>query len=287
MLLLQPLLQPRRLLRRLRAGCHGLLLALCLLQAAAAGAAEAVPPAAAEYRLGAGDVLRITVFQNPDLSLEARVTEAGVIGYPLLGPVRIGGLSVTAAEKLIADGLRDGNFVKQPQVSITITQVKGHQASVLGQVNRPGRYALETAGMRLTDLLALAGGVASLGADTAIVSGLRNGRLWRQEVDVPALFAPGGSKDDLVIVNGDSIWVPRQPMVYIYGEVQKPGVLRLERGMTLMQVLAAGGGPTLRGTERGIRVHRRDANGRVQQLQPPMDEALQDGDVVFVRESLF
>ncbi|MFT3817054.1 MAG: polysaccharide export protein EpsE [Rubrivivax sp.] len=276
--------------RRPQTWCRGLLLALCLLQAAVAHAAEAPPPAAAaaaEYRLGAGDVLRITVFQNPDLSLEARVTEAGVIGYPLLGPIRLGGLSVTAAEKLIADGLRNGNFVKQPQVSITVTQVKGNQASVLGQVNRPGRYALETADMRLTDLLALAGGVASLGADTVVVSGLRNGRLWRQEVDVPALFAPGGGKDDLVIVNGDSIWVPRQPMVYIYGEVQKPGALRLERGMTLMQVLAAGGGPTLRGTEKGIRVHRRDAGGRVQQLQPPMDDALQDGDVVFVRESLF
>ena len=63
-------------------------------------------------------MLRISVYQNPDLTLETRITEAGVVSYPLLGSVRIGGLSVTAAEKLIADGLRNGNFVKQPQVTL-------------------------------------------------------------------------------------------------------------------------------------------------------------------------
>lgn len=264
-----------------------LALASALPALAQPGAAPDPAGRAPEYRLGAGDIIRVSVFQNPELSLELRVTEAGIVGYPLLGPIRLGGLSVTAAEKLIADGLRDGNFVKQPQVSIIVAQFKSSQASVLGQVNRPGRYALEVTDMRLTDLLALAGGVATQGADTVVVSGVRNGRLWRQEVDLPALFGPGGAKDDLAIGNGDTIWVSRQPMVYIYGEVQKPGAVRLERGMTVMQVLATGGGPTLRGTEKGIRVHRRDANGRVQQLQPAMDEPVRDGDVVFVRESLF
>ena len=103
------------------------------------------------------------VYQNPDLTLETRVTEAGLVSYPLLGSIRLGGLSVTAAEKLIADGLRNGNFVKQPQVTLVVVQVRGNQASVLGQVNRPGRYPIEVADMRLTDLLANAGGIASNG----------------------------------------------------------------------------------------------------------------------------
>ena len=126
-------------------------------------------PAPNEYRLGSGDVIRISVFQNPDLTLETRVTEAGIVSFPLLGSLRLGGLSVTGAEKLIADGLRSGNFVKSPQVTLVVLQVRGNQASVLGQVNRPGRYPLEVADMRLTDLLAMAGGAAANGADMAIV----------------------------------------------------------------------------------------------------------------------
>ena len=260
---------------------------LLALPAAAQGSAPAAL-AAAEYRLGSGDVIRINVYQNPDLTLETRVTEAGIVSYPLLGTVRLGSLSVTAAEKLIADGLRNGNFVKNPQVTLVVLQVRGNQASVLGLVNRPGRYPLEVADMRLTDLLAMAGGTAINGADLVVVTGTRNGQPFRTEVDLPTVFAPGGKDKDIFILNGDAVWVERQPIVYIYGEVQRPGPMRLERGMTLMQSLATGGGLTLRGTEKGIRVHRKGADGKVQVITTPlMDEAMRDGDVVFVRESLF
>ena len=253
----------------------------------ASSPAAAVPAVAQEYRLGSGDVVRVSVYQNPDLTLETRIAETGLVSFPLLGNVRIGGLSVTAAEKLIADGLRNGNFVRQPQVTIVVLQVRGNQASVLGQVNRPGRYPLEVADMRLTDLLAMAGGTAVGGADLVVVTGMRNGRPMRSEIDLPAVFAPGGRDKDILILNGDAIWVDRQPIVYIYGEVQRPGPMRLERGMTLMQALATGGGLTQRGTEKGIRVHRRAGDGKVQVIQPGMDGSLQDGDVVYVRESLF
>jgi polysaccharide biosynthesis/export protein len=244
-------------------------------------------PTANEYRLGSGDVIRVNVYQNPDLTLETRVTEAGLVSYPLLGSIRLGTLSVTAAEKLIADGLRSGNFVKQPQVTIVVLQVRGNQASVLGQVNRPGRYPLEVADMRLTDLLAMAGGAATNGADTVIVTGTRNGQAFRNEIDLPTVFAAGGKDKDILILNGDAVWVDRQPMVYIYGEVQRPGPMRLERGMSLMQSLATGGGLTQRGTEKGIRVHRKGADGKVQIITPTLDDAMRDGDVVYVKESLF
>lgn len=250
-------------------------------------AQTATPAAAAEYRLGAGDVVRISVYQNPDLTLETRVTEAGIVSYPLLGTIRLGGLTVTAAEKLISDGLRNGNFVKNPQATIVVLQVRGNQASVLGQVNRPGRYPIEVADMRLSDLLAMAGGSAGSGADVVVLTGTRNGQPLRLEVDLPMLFAPGGRDKDVLIQNGDTLWVDRQPLVYIYGEVQRPGPMRLERGMTLMQALATGGGLTQRGTEKGIRVHRKTSDGKVQVVQPTMDDKVQDGDVVFVRESLF
>lgn len=247
----------------------------------------ASPPSVAEYRLGAGDVVRITVYQNPDLTLETRIAESGLVSFPLLGSVNLGGRTVSAAERLIADGLRAGNFVRQPQVTVALLQARAYQASVLGQVNRPGRYPLEQTDLRLTDLLAIAGGVAIGGADLVVLTGTRAGKPLRLEVDLPLLFGPGGREQDPPVENGDVIWVDRQPLVYIYGEVQRPGALRLERDMTLMQVLASGGGLTGRGTEKGIRVHRRGDDGKVRVLQPGMDEKMRQGDVVYVRESLF
>ena len=240
-----------------------------------------------EYRLGAGDLVRVQVYQNPELSLEVRITDAGTVTYPLLGAVPLAGLTVGGAERLLAERLKDGSFLKQPQVNVVLLQARGHQVSVLGHVNKPGRYALEAAGLRLTDVLAMAGGVAPTGSDVVWLNGWRQGQVWRHEVDLTALFSATGTDADPLMAHGDLIWVERQPQIYIYGEVQRPGQIRLERGMTLMQALASGGGLTLRGTERGIRVHRHSPQGAMQVLQPALDDRLQAGDVVYVKESLF
>ncbi len=262
-----------------------------LLLAAAPGLAWAQqgPPATtnAQYRLAAGDMIRISVYQSADLTLETRITEGGSISYPLLGSVALAGLTVSEAEKRIADGLRTGNFVKQPQVSVAVQQVRGNQVSVLGQVGRPGRYPLETGNVQLTDVIATAGGVIPGGADQVVVVGTRNGQPYRAEIDLPSVFGAGRRANDLTLQNGDVVWVERAPMIYMYGEVQKPGSLRLERGMTVMQALAASGGLTQRGTERGLRVHRRDAEGKVRIIEPAMTDRLQPEDIVYIRESVF
>jgi polysaccharide biosynthesis/export protein len=177
----------------------------------------------AQYRLAAGDVIRISVYQSADLTLETRLTEAGTISYPLLGSVALAGLTVSEAEKRIADGLRTGNFVKQPQVSVAVQQVRGNQVSVLGQVGKPGRYPLETGNVQLTDMIATAGGVVPGGADQVVVVGTRNGQPYRAEIDLPSVFGAGRRANDLTLQNGDVIWVERAPMIYMYGEVQKPG----------------------------------------------------------------
>ncbi|WP_119155434.1 polysaccharide export protein EpsE [Caldimonas tepidiphila] len=257
--------------------------------AAPQGAAAAQPGRTVrnEYVLGSGDLIRVNVFQSPELTLEARVSEAGVITYPLLGQVRLGGLTVNAAEKRIAEGLRQGGYVKSPQVSILVLQVRGNQVSVLGQVNRPGRFPLEMGGSRVSDLLAQAGGVAANGSEVITVSGHRNGKPFRSELDLVTLFTTGSPNEDMVLQDGDVIYVDRMPMIYIYGEVQRPGALRLERGMTVMQALAAGGGLNQRGTERGLRVHRRGPDGSIQVVQPTMEDTLRPGDVVYVRQSIF
>lgn len=240
-----------------------------------------------EYMLGAGDVVRITVFQNPDLTTEARVSESGMLTFPLIGPVAVGGKSLSAAEAAIAARLREGGFVLQPQVNLLPVQVRGNQVAVLGEVNRPGRYPLETANLRLTDLLATAGGISPAGADTVVLVGVRDGKQVRREIDLPSLFAGGDLSGDTVLASGDRIFVSRAPVIYIYGEVQRPGSFRLERNMSVMQGLATGGGTTLRGTTRGLRIHRRDPDGTLKVFEPQLDDLLKDDDVIYVKESLF
>ncbi|MDR0564253.1 MAG: polysaccharide export protein EpsE [Azoarcus sp.] len=240
-----------------------------------------------EYVLGPGDIIRITVFQNPDLTTEARVSENGTLTFPLLGSISLGGKSTSAAEKEIAARLRDGGFVRQPQVNVLPIQIRGNQVSVLGQVNRPGRFPLETANMRLTDMIATAGGISGGGADVVIFIGSRNGRQVRREIDLPSLFISGDMANDIVMTGGDIIYVHRAPMFYIYGEVNRPGGFRLERNMSVMQGLALGGGTTGRGTTRGLRVHRRQSDGSLKVIEAGLDDLLKADDVIYIRESLF
>lgn len=263
------------------------LLALLLGTCLALTAAQSRAQDKSDYQLAAGDAIRIQVFQNPDLSLETRVSENGSITYPLIGAVELGGLSIAKAEARIAEALQKGGFIRQPQVSIVLVQIRGNQISVLGQVNRPGRFPLETANTRLSDMLATAGGITPTGDDKIIVTGQRNGTPFRTEIDVPAIYLNNKADNDIVLMGGDTVYVQRAAVFYIYGEAQRPGAFRIERGMTVMQALAQGGGPTSRGSEKKLRLHRRGANGSIQQSSPSLTDFVQPDDVIYVDERLF
>ena len=239
-----------------------------------------------DYQLGPGDNIKILVFQNPDLTLETRITEQGTITFPLVGTVRIGGMSVAVAEQTIATALRDGGFLKQPNVNIVVVAMRGNSVSVLGQVNKPGRYPIETVNVRVLEMLATAGGISSSGADFVVLTGVRDGKPFRREIDVAGMFLSRQMQDNLVVTPGDIIFVPRVPMFYIYGEVQKPGAYRVERGMTVRQALAQGGGPTARGTERRLGLYRR-GTGQAVDARADLSELVRPDDVFYVRESLF
>jgi polysaccharide export outer membrane protein len=274
-------MQKRMLLRSLAA------LPLLLSTLSASAQAQVAPAVNTDYVLGAGDVIKVTVFQSPELSVETRIPESGTVSFPLLGAVKLGGLTISQAEKKLADGLLAGKFLKQPQVSILVTALRGSQASVLGKAVRPGRYSLELANTRLSDLMALAGGVAPDGSDMLTVVGTRDGKPFRAQIDFRMLFRGTNSSQDIVMQNNDVVYVDSAPQVYFYGEVQKPGVIKLERGMTVLQGLAAAGGLTSRGTQRGIKVQRKAPDGSVKELLPGPHDPLQQDDVVYVRESLF
>jgi len=237
--------------------------------------------------LGAGDSVRITVFQNPDLTTETRVSAAGTITFPLIGEVSLAGLTRENAAARIAEQLRDGKFVRRPQVSVEVTKVRSRQISVLGEVARPGRYPLDGARIRLTDVIALAGGITQQGADTVTVVTGGQGETKRIEVNLPAMYRSGNFSRDIEVRSGDSIYVPRAPVFYIYGEVRRAGMYRLEPGMTVAQALSVGGGLTDRGTERGLAIRRRASDGKAHEIEARLSARVEPGDVIYVKESLF
>ena len=239
------------------------------------------------YPLGIGDVVRVVVFQQPDMTTETRVSEAGTITVPLLGPVPVGGVTARRAEDRIGMLLKSRGFVRAPQITVTVLQFRSRQVSVLGLVSRPGRYALEEGRYRLSDVLALAGGALPDGADAVTLVRVVDGKSQRFEVDLPALFRSGDFSKNPEILAGDSIYVPRAPLFYIYGEVNRPGAFRLDKDMTVMQALSMGGGLTLRGTEKNLQIRRRDAAGHYTTSKGSLTDPVQVDDVIFVKESLF
>ncbi|RJG04240.1 polysaccharide export protein EpsE [Noviherbaspirillum sedimenti] len=241
---------------------------------------------AADIELGSGDTLRISVYGHPDLSLETRVSESGNISYPLIGEVKVSGLSPAAAEKKISGMLERGGYLRNPQVNIAIAQNQSQQVSVLGQVARPGRYPVD--GRRsLTEILALAGGTTPDAGDTITLVRTRNGKAIKENLDIQDMVKNGDMQKNLQLKTNDVIFVERAPRFYIYGEVQHPGTYKLERNMTVIQALSVGGGLSPRGTDRGVRLKRRDADGTLREITARHEDIVQMDDVVYVRESLF
>jgi polysaccharide export outer membrane protein len=134
--------------------------------------------------LGAGDTIHIAVFQNPDLTTERRISERGTIVFPLIGEIALAGATPTEGGARIAAQLRQGRFLVNPQVNVSVLQVRSRQVSVLGHVARPGRYPLDDTSSRLTDVLAVAGGITESGDDKVIALLNRDGHARTVEVDV-------------------------------------------------------------------------------------------------------
>ena len=225
-------------------------------------------------KLGVGDALRVTVFQQPDLTTEARINDRGTIAMPLVGDVKVAGMSQAEAAKSIAESLKNGKILKNPQVSVSITTLRSRQVSVLGHVARPGRIALDETSSQLADVIAASGGIASGGSD--IVTVLRDGK--EHKVNVLKPFELQG---------GETIHVDRAAVVYIYGEVTRGGAYPIVADMTVMQAIAAGGGITPRGSERRLKLRRPSGNGKYVETDARLQDRVKADDVIFVREALF
>jgi polysaccharide export outer membrane protein len=226
-------------------------------------------------KLGPGDTVHVTVFQQPDLTTDARINERGAIEMPLVGGIKVAGLSTTEAAKTISDALKEGQYLKQPQVAVALTTVRSRQVSMLGLIVRPGRYPLEEAHTKLSDLIAAAGGIAAGGSEDITV--IRDGKSEK----VSALSR------DFEVKGGDTVYVDRSPVFYIYGEVIHSGAYPVKAGMTVMQAISIGGGITPRGSENRVKLRRVSPDGKTREYDATLIDQIKADDVIFVKESLF
>lgn len=264
-----------------------LAIACCILGFAATrtnaqGASSAVP--GQSYKLGSGDILRIAAFQSPELSLDVQVSEGGQISYPLVGVVEVSGRTPFEVGRLLERRLREGGFFKAPQINVLVADYRSKVVSVTGQVARPGRYPIDRDGMRISEVVAQAGGILPSGANRVTI--LRGGSPDAQRliVDMVALFDERGSPNDPMVVADDRIFVDRAPSVFIRGEVQRPGEYPMTRSLTVGQALAVAGGVTPRGNEKNVKAYRVDANGQRRSVDVERGDIVRENDEIVIQE---
>jgi polysaccharide export outer membrane protein len=177
--------------------------------------------------------------------------------------------------------------MQRAQVTVNVQQFRSQQVSVLGSVGRPGRYPLEQRGVRLTEMLATAGGILPTGSDSLILVRREGGKSTRTVVDLPSLYLNDRTDLDIEVKGGDSIYVHRASVIYVFGQVQRPGQFTLERDMNVRQALAKAGGFTMRARESKVLVQRIGRDGKAVESELGLNDAVLADDQIYVRESLF
>jgi polysaccharide export outer membrane protein len=249
--------------------------------------------------VGAEDLLEISVFEIPDLNRTVRVSTRGTISLPLLGEIRVAGLTPTELEGRLRDEL-GRRYLQDPQVSVFVREHGSSKVSVLGAVGKPGVY--EMIGPRtLLQILSQAGGLTDhAAAELFLIRGDADGGTERMPIDVRDLMASRDPALNVTIRSGDIVSVPIEEDIYIYvdGAVRQPGRVDhpASRSITLLQAIAKAGGTTDRANLKEIQVLRKGGDGtqtvmqvnlkRIRKGKDP-DPILQDGDIVVVQETFF
>jgi polysaccharide export outer membrane protein len=275
-----------------------------------APAAEAAPPvhAVADQPVGPEDLLEVSVFEVPELNRTVRVSEKGAISLPLIGEVKVAGLTAREVEIRLREVLAE-KYVADPQVTVLVKEFASRKVSVLGAVGKPGVY--EMLGPRnLMQVLSQAGGLTpQAGAELFVIRRTRRGGDPGQEADTPVetrtaidiqrLITHKDPALNVAIEAGDIVSVPIDRPIYIYvdGAVKTPGrIEQLEsRPITLLQAIAKAGGATDLANLKKVQVIRKGGGTQetvvlnVQKIRDgkAADPTLQEGDVVVVPETFF
>ena len=254
------------------------------------------PPLQRQYRIGNNDILKITVLGHDDLTRTATVTADGLIGFPLLGDVKAQGLTPAQLEAELKQRL-EKDYLVDPQVSVVVQEHRSQRVFVLGEADKPGTYYL-TGEARLIDVLSQAGGPGkSAGQEVQVIRGPKLGEpvtpgaagSTALRVNLRKLL-DGDPTDNLILQDGDTIFIPKSASFFVQGEVKKPGAYGLEKATTAVDAISMAGGLTDRAAPATGAVLRKGPDGGQRRI--PLDlsgadprareVALVDGDTVVV-----
>ena len=249
----------------------------------------ALPVRAEEYAIGEGDLLKIAVYDNPDLTTDSRVSGDGKITLPLIGEVTVTGMTAAAAQKVIAEKLADG-YIRKPQVTVFITEYRSKKVTTLGEFTKPGLIELR-GNSTLMEVISNAGGITVNAADTLIIKrkNLQAGTPGEDLsiiVDLTRLLEKGDISTNIMVKDGDSIYVPRAAFIYVTGEVKTPGAYKVTKGLTVLRSITLAGGFTQRASKNSTSIVRKSDKGETS-LPARMEDLVSPDDIIVVPESFF
>jgi len=266
-------------------------LALCLVWLLPASL-----PAQGDYLIGSEDVLEIVVWGHDDLKRTTPVSLEGTISFPLIGEIRAAGISAAALEKLIASKLAEG-YIVGPQVTVTVQEYKSQRVFVMGEVNKPGTYAVTRENSILYVLSQAGGPTKEAGEDLVIIRPgrpvdramtIEEAKKAREQIIRANLrdVLAGDKISSISIRDGDTIMVSKMPAFFVMGEVRKPGKYNLERGTTILMAISIGGGLTPLAAPKRTKITR-EQNGQKVEIPTGMEALVMPGDTIIVPESFF
>ena len=248
------------------------------------------------YVIGSQDQLKITVFDEPDLSTNYRVDTDGMITFPLIGRVPASGLTLNEFQDRLIARLAAG-YIRNPQVRVEIDQYKSQSVFVIGEVRTPGKMVM-TGTMSLIEALAMAGSPTTAASNELVVVHPRRptaeGSPTLPEDDRDAETTRVNIKDlqvgkagqNIVLQDGDTIYVPKAQTFYITGQVRNPGSYVLDPGMTVLQAVSLAGGLTDRGSDRGIKIIR-IVDSKREEIDVKEADNVLPNDTIQIRQKFF
>ena len=271
-----------------------LLASLLLLALPPAGVLLAEQSQPTNYVVGPQDVLTITSFDQEDLSGKYQVDADGTFTFPLVGRVKAGGLTLRELEAELKRLLKEG-FFKDPQIAVAVETYKSQKVHIVGEVRNPGSYPL-TGDMNLIEAIARAGSTLPTASGEALIVRSKGqaapGPVMPNaentdvtNVDLKELQSGAFSKN-VLLRDGDTIFVPRAESVYVFGQVKNPGAYPIQRNTTVLQALSLAGGITERGATGRIKIVRVE-NGKTVEVRVKLTDIVRPGDTIMVPERFF
>jgi polysaccharide export outer membrane protein len=283
-----------------------------------------------DYLIGPEDLLEITVLEAPDLNRTVRVSDDGAISLALLGSIQVAGMSAREVQLVLEDRLRQ-TYMKDPQVGVFVQDMRSHPVSVFGAVDKPGVYQIRYA-KPLIEVLSMAQGLATDAGDTVIVerhsgdpaeagfaslfnsksntatdsptgvASSSNGAIGKVSgaesitIHLKDLLDSSDPRSNVLVYPGDSVKVTRAGIVYVLGQVHKPGgfLLKTNENISVLQAIALAEGTTPNSKGKNARIFVASANGERKEIAIDLDKImagkapsplLKPNDVLFVPNS--